>query len=463
MGKKRELMSDLVDFVVSTNYDHIPPETIQHAKQQILDTIGVIIAGSSAKGCKEVVELVREWGGGEECTIPVFGDMVPAPHAGLAIGPMARALELGDICAEAAHVSEYVIPALLPAAELMDKITGKEFILAYILGAEVLIRIGEPAFTAMSLYDQHKYCMYRYFGPTAAAGKLLKLDKDTLWNAMGLAYNQAGGDLQMYDDGVLSVRIQHGFVADAALKAILLARKGITGTKNILEGDRGGLYVGFYPNHKDLSLVLEGLGKTWKGLHLSPKFHSSCGYSHAAVDATIEIIRQNGLQAENIKTIHVDLAKDAYDFICQPEDVSRDPRTIPQAQFSAPYILSVAALQQRVYPEDFTEEAIKREKIREFMEKITITPNEDLVKKYVSAACVTIETIDGREFTQEVSFRVGDWRNPASMEQIVEKFRSLISYSFKAFTEEKIDQIVESFIHLENVKDMKQVIRLLVP
>lgn len=461
--KKRDLMGDLVHFIVSTNYDDIPFEMIQHAKQQILDTIGVIIAGSSAKGCGEVLDLVREWGGREECTIPVFGDKVPAPLGGLAIGPMARALDLGDTCEEAGHVSEYVIPALLPAVELRNRVTGKQFLTAYILGCEVLIRIGEPAFMVMSLYDQHKYCMFRYFGPTAALGKLLQLDEDTLWNAMGLVYNQAGGDLQMYDDGVLSVRMQHGFVADAAIKAVLLARKGITGTRNILEGNRGGLYVGFYPNHKDLSIVLDGIGKIWKGLHMNPKFHSACAYSHAAIDATIEIILHNNLQASEIKIIYVDIAKDAYDFICQPEDVVRDPKTIPQAQFSGPYTLSTAALRQRVCPDDFTEEAIRRKSVREFMNKIKISPSQDLARKYVSAAKVTIETMDGRTFNKEVIFRIGDWRNPATREQIVEKFSSLVNYSAKAFSNRKKDQIVESFLHLEDVADMKKLINLLVP
>jgi 2-methylcitrate dehydratase PrpD len=305
--------------------------------------------------------------------------------------------------------------------------------------------------------------MFRYFGPTAAAGKLLRLDEDTLWDAMGLAYNQAGGDLQMYDDGVLSVRVQHGFVADAAIKAVLLARRGITGTRNILEGERGGLYVGFYPEHKDLSMVLGGLGDVWKVLHMNPKFHSSCGYSHGAADALIEIVRQNRLRPEDVRMVRVDLAKDAYNFICKPEDASRHPKTIPQAQFSGPYILSVAICQQRVYPDSFAEEAIHRKEIREFMKKIEINPDDNLAKKYVSAARVKVETNDGRTFTKEVIFRVGDWRNPASMEQIVDKFRSLMTYSYKKFPKEKIDQLIQELDHLEKVKDMRRVMELLVP
>lgn len=462
MGK-RDLMGDLVEFVVSTRYEDIDTRMLDHAKQQILDTVGVIIGGSSAKGCKEVVELVTEWGGTPQSTIPVFGAKVPAPHAALAIGPMARALELGDTCPEAAHVSEYVIPALLPAVELLDEVTGRDFILAYVLGCEVLIRIGEPAFTVMSLYDQHKYCMFRYFGPTAAVGKLLRLDQETLWNAMGLAYNQAAGDLQMYDDGVLSVRIQHGFVAEAAVKSVLLAQKGITGTRNILEGQRGGLYVGFYPQHKELSSVTEGLGKTWKALHTNPKFHSACGYSHPAIDATIDIVRENGLSADEIEAIRVELAKDAFDFICKPEDVSRDPKTVPQAQFSGPYILAVAALQKRVFPDDFTEDAIQRKEIREFMPKIQMRLDEELTSKYLSAARVTISTRDGRSLAKEVVFRLGDWRNPASMDRIVEKFRSLFAYSWREFSEERKEQIIEAFSDLERVVDMKVVAGLLVP
>ena len=83
-------------------------------------------------------------GGKGKSTLPCYGGKkVPASMAGLAIGPMSRAMDMGDVHeTEAFHTSEYTLPALLAATGLKDKIPRKEFITAFIIGQDVLIRIG---------------------------------------------------------------------------------------------------------------------------------------------------------------------------------------------------------------------------------------------------------------------------------------------------------------------------------
>lgn len=458
----QDLMGHLIDFTIATGFRDLPGPVIDHAKQQILDTIGVTIGGSSAKGCKEVIELVKEWDGNKQCTIPVYGSKVPAPLAGLAIGPMTRALDFGDTCPEAGHVSEYVLPALLPVSELRGTVSGKEFITAFVLGCEILIRIGEPAFTVKPLYDQHKYCMFRYFGPTAAVAKLLQLDKETMWNAMGLVYNQAGGDLQMYEDGALSVRVQHGFVAEAAIKSALLSLKGITGTRNILQGKRGGLYVGFYSEHKELSITTEGLGEDWKMLHTSPKLYPCCGYSHQAIDAVLDIVRNYNVYPGQIQKIQTELATDAYKFIAEPQEVRWNPHTIPDAQFSLPYLIATAVVKRSVSLEDFTDDGLFNQEVRALMPRIEAHPDPKLARKHVAAARVHVTTLDGRQLSKEVIYRSGHWKNPASTGQIIEKFKSLIPYSARPLAKEKVDALVDHLLNLEHVNDMKQIVALLI-
>ena len=77
--------------IVSIRYEDIPAKAIDLSKKDILDTLGVAIAGSKAEGSEQVVELVREWGGKEESSIIAYGGKVPAHHAALANGTMAHA------------------------------------------------------------------------------------------------------------------------------------------------------------------------------------------------------------------------------------------------------------------------------------------------------------------------------------------------------------------------------------
>ena len=159
-------MSTLCRMVIGTNYEDLPSNVVNHAKRSILDTIGVIIGGSAMEGIPAVVELVKGRGGKPESVIPFYGGRVPASEAGLAIGPMAQAMDMGDVTYEAGHSSEYTVPTLLAVTGLKDKLTGREFITAYVVGQEVLIRIG-VAFRAISrgarFYRNFGHCLRAQF------------------------------------------------------------------------------------------------------------------------------------------------------------------------------------------------------------------------------------------------------------------------------------------------------------
>ena len=137
-----DLMLDLVHFVVSTDYEDLPKDVVDYAKKHILDTIGSIVAGSSAEGITPAVDLAKEWGGNPQASILLFGGKVPVPSAAFAIGPMARALDFGAVHSEAnEHPNEYTFAAALPLAEFLGS-SGRDLIIALALGNEIIVRIG---------------------------------------------------------------------------------------------------------------------------------------------------------------------------------------------------------------------------------------------------------------------------------------------------------------------------------
>ncbi len=77
------------------------------------------------------------------------------------------------------------------------------------------------------------------FGATLAAGRILGLERSRLHHAMGIAYSLAAGNFQAVVDGSLSKRLQPGFASRGAIEAVLLARAGITGAKDVFEGRFG--------------------------------------------------------------------------------------------------------------------------------------------------------------------------------------------------------------------------------
>lgn len=175
----------LCRMVIETGYDDLPPDVLDSAKRTILDTLAVTMGGSAMEGIDAFVSLVTDKGGKPESVIPFYGHKVPAAEAALAIGPMSRAMDFGDVHTMAGHCSEYILPVLLAAIGLKGKVSGKEFLSAFILGSEVLLRAGLFARPGASLSVGSSQGGNYIFGCVAAVGKLLGLHEEELLDAPG--------------------------------------------------------------------------------------------------------------------------------------------------------------------------------------------------------------------------------------------------------------------------------------
>ena len=456
-----DIMLDLVRNIVNIRYEDLPPEAVDYAKKSILDTIAVTIAGSTAEGCKAVVELVKGFGGKKESTVWVYGGRVPAPLAGLAIGPMARARDLGDVHENGGgHVTEYILPAAYPVAESL-KNNGKDLITAVALAQDMMIRL---ALTINRDAGSLRMGMSRIFAPTAAVAKLAKLDEVTMLNAMGIAYTQAAGEWQGLIDGALTVRVEHGFVAEAAIKSVLLAQKGITGAKNILQGEKG-FYNAFAPQPRLDRLTFE-LGKRFEGVNTSIKPYPCCKFAHAAIYATINLVQENDIRPQDVAQIDVGVGKWSYEIICEPEELKRNPQNIVDCQFSLPYTVAASIVNRRVFIQDFTPEAIARPDVRQIMGKVRMriapeaTPPDN---RFVGGAIVTIKTKGGKEHTKMVHYVKGHPKNPMTIDDMVEKFRACLPFSATPISGDRMNEIVRTVANLEQVDDVAVIARLLAP
>ncbi len=257
-------MSTLCRMVIGTNYEDLPSDVVNSAKRSILDTMAVTVGGSAMEGIPTIVEFIKDKGGKPESFIPFYGGKVPASEAGFAIGPMARAMDFGDVHEEARHSSEHILPALLATTGLKDKVSGKKFITAFVVGQEVLIRIGVASRQGSGGHSIGRGSGHRIFGAVAAVGKLLGLSLEELENAEGIARGMTQPhDLAMFTEATLMIRVHHGFIAQDAINACLLAKRGITGPRReVLAGPKG--YLAFAKWETDPDALTKELGEKWE-------------------------------------------------------------------------------------------------------------------------------------------------------------------------------------------------------
>ncbi len=131
------------------------------------------------------------------------------------MGVMIRALDIGSYHPQAAHTQEYLFPSLIASLELReDKISGKELILAYALGSELADRVGDVCLT---VYTGRNPCLGQ-LGATAAVARVLGLDTQKIWNAIGIDYGAFNSlDITMYYEPNLMERVHHSFTCQTSV------------------------------------------------------------------------------------------------------------------------------------------------------------------------------------------------------------------------------------------------------
>ena len=136
----------LVQHVNTTRYEDLPGPAVAAAKVFCLDTVGVCVAGTTARYASEMRTAVGRWGSGEEATVLGMGDRLPAGAAAMVNAFHAHNQEF-DCVHEAAvvHPLTTIQSAALAYAERARGVSGRELILALALGVDVATSIGMAA------------------------------------------------------------------------------------------------------------------------------------------------------------------------------------------------------------------------------------------------------------------------------------------------------------------------------
>lgn len=451
-------MRTLCRMVVETSYADLPDQVVRHAKHALLDAIAVTIGGSGMEGIPEVVELVKEKGGVEQSILPFYGGRVPAAEAALAIGPMPRAMDCGDLHEEAGHVSEYVVASLLAATGLRPRVTGEEFLTALVVGQEVMIRIGAAYRVINAAIGEGDSGGHYVFGAVAAVGKLIGLSQAQLENAQGIARTMTQPHtMGIYSPATLMVRVHHGLVCHAAITACLLARKGITGPRDsVLGGVHGFLATARWET--DEPALLDGLGERWAMEQITVKGYSACYFSHSSIDGIIEQTRTHGFAADDIASIRIEVSTPGWRAVCEPVDRKWDPRTVHECQFSLPYAVATAAVDRAVFVDSYDEKARSRPQVRGLMERITATEVPGM-PDWGARLHTTLR--DGRTFSSEHLQVKGHPANPFGEQDLIDKLRRCVPYSAYPLDDETVAALIKHVLNIDLSGDV--VADLLVP
>lgn len=445
----------LARFVRELTYEDLPGKVIHKTKQLVLDQLGCQIAGSALPWTQQAYDFAVEYRNAkEESTIVIHGFKTSAQDAAFVNGSFGHGF-LGDdadsVCF--AHFGSIIIPAALAMAE-REKIDGKQFIRAVVLGYEVASRIGAAGLGAM-IRGFHPGPVFGPFGAAVAAGAALDFTEDKFLQALAVAGSLSSGLMEYSISGGTVNRLHSGMAAQNGIRAALLADKGVTGPKTILEGERGVLRA--FSGDCSLNELTRGLGEGFRVLLIELKNHCCCGSSSAVFDAVSKIQSEHKIPWEEVEKIVVDVSPDTFKLtgaIVEPKDIT-------SAQFSARFGTALGMIKGRNSLKEYCEENLKDLDLLALARRTEVTLDEVMYKRpgTNNPAKLTIKQKNGAVHSQTVYAAKGSILNPMTGEEVRQKFRDFAS---GVLSPEKVSGIINMVADLDSIEDVTELVKLLI-
>ena len=395
----------------------IPQEALSVALGAFLDTIGVTLAGAVETAARAVQKVAASQAGAGPCRI--FGTDLPvnAAWAALANGTAAHALDYDDMCfVSLAHPSAPLVSALLAVGE-QTSAAGKSVLEAYVIGFEIEAVLGRLMNPKHYQTGWHCTSTIGTVGVAAACARLLKLNANATANCLSIAASSASGLKENF--GTMTKPLHAGLAAHNGVHAALFAQAGITASDRALDGPQGFL-IAMASEHLDCDNAFATLAQRWEILEtgITVKLYPSCAAMHPALDAVLDLRRQNHLLPEQIESVEIEV-----DTVTPNLLIYDQPKTGLEGKFSMKFCVAAALVDGKVSLETF-ESRVHDPHIRELLGRVTMRVNPAIGHgaPALTQAQVTLRLRDGRVLSQRANGARGYPERPASAAELEEKF-----------------------------------------
>ncbi|MGE5059192.1 MAG: MmgE/PrpD family protein [Betaproteobacteria bacterium] len=455
------ITQEIARYVAGTRYRDIPIDVIQLARGFILDGLGVALAGSTDECARIVQRQIRQMGGSAECSVLGTSVLAPAAKAALANGVAGHAMDYDDtqlstskeaVYGLLTHPTTPVLAAVLTLGQ-KERITGAEFLLAYVLGVEVECRIADAINPRHYQSGFHSTATMGGLGAAVAAGKILRLKEPQLLATLGIAASMASGLRENF--GTMTKPLHAGRAAENGVTAALLARDGFTAAPNILEAARGffNAMAGGYEDSKIRGCLGSPYFMKQPGISIKP--YPSGSLSHPAQDLILDLVKEHDVKAENIERIEVGTNSNVPNALIYPM-----PKTALEGKFSIPFCMAIAVLERKAGIAQFQDRKVRGKKVVELMKRVTLYVDEELERLGYDQvrSRVRVRLKDGRVLEGRYDVARGHPAKPMSWAELTEKFRDCAGL---VLPRKNIDETIRLVEQFQDLKSLRPLIRAL--
>ena len=398
----------------------MPERARAMAVDAITDCIGCMIAGAGEPVAGMLGHVVGDAVDRENYPAAplVAAGRMAAPHdAALYNGTLAHAIDYDDVTHPAyAHPGAALVPAILATGRMVQA-SGRDALSAYILGIEMIGKLGRVLNTAHYRNGWHATATFGSLGAAVTAASMLRLDAIQFAMALGMAASAASGLRANF--GTMTKPLHAGYAARNGVLAALMAREGVTANAGILENGYGfaevfnhhdNIAAGHFANWGDPLEIL-----TEFGLGLKP--YPACGATHPPIEAAIKLRTHIGDNLESISSIRVGVTEMHFEpLVCE------SATTGLEAKFCMGYCIAAAMLDGDVSLETFEDTSLSRINASGLVEKVHMELDGRVAGNTEFGAVVTVDLMDGRRMEELVPLAIGKPARWFPKEKLESKF-----------------------------------------
>jgi len=450
------IVARLAEFVAGLRWEDVPGTLRDKLEDHVVDTLGVMCAGTTARESPLAIEAIGRWRGEAASTVVATDLRLPPAHASFLNAFHGRIHSYDDtLDAGPIHSGSVITAAALASAEAY-KTSGTTLLAAILAGYEVVARIVAAFGSAHYAAGFHTTGTCNVFGAAAAAGKVRGLDPKALTGAMGIAGGMASGLRQYQIDGSISDSALNG--AHAALAGVLsaeLAAAGLAGPAGVLDG-KFGLGTITVPG-ADFSNALRGLGSHYLFADTAIKPLPTCRFTHGPLHVLARLQREHGFAARDVERIEITTFRRSIEVSDRPRVASRSEALLSHQTCAALLLtrgtIDLATLDAGTYREA---------SVRDLAARIRVVHSAELEAQYPAAwpHRIGVLTSDGRMLEGFSRNPPGAASDPLPRAAVEAKFHANASHVLGAARAASLHNAVRS---LSACRDVSAIAPLLQP
>jgi 2-methylcitrate dehydratase len=439
----------LAKYAARASFADLSAQSRKQLPVHILDSIGCCIAALGAGPVEACRAQVADFGSDGPCALIGGGKANPI-YAAFWHTALVRYVDFMDnflAATETCHTADNFGVALT----VTDYVGGS--------GRDLMLAVA-LSYTVQSRFVDHANFMTRGFDHTtqlafslnSAAGRLLGMSEPQIANAIAMA---AVSDASFAVVRAKPLSQWKGLAsAQSALEAmntLFLARRGVEGPLQVIEGANG------IDNLLHMQVRIDWDKVGYEGvLESTIKKYNAMIHTQSAVHCMVELVKQNKVDPTKVVSIEAEVTRITYDFAGGGlYGVDKVVQTKEQADHNLPYLLAVAMLDGDVMPAQFEPDRIIRADVQQLLKKVSVRPDHEFTELYPAKmpAKITVRLQDGTVIEHEVQDFPGMPSDPFTWEDSVEKFDRLVAGRADESVIREIKDAVRSLESIQ-VKDL---------